>query len=193
SMYRECREALQAEGIVVVPLTSSVRIEEGGILIPHEKKMQRIEGHAVLCRSYLITHMSGESISAQQEWPIVPENGRPFDKAAAAAATASLAYFLRDLLLLPRVEEGTDLDDDSRDKQPPPPPPKREPVKRSTLTVDQRIQGALDSLGINGDVARWHAVTRAAGVPPDVDELTEEQKREALEGLIEQYRARQAQ
>lgn len=49
------------------------------------------------------------------EWPIIPENGRPYDKATAAARTASLGYLLRDLLLLPRGEDGTGLDDERRD------------------------------------------------------------------------------
>ena len=51
------------------------------------------------------------------DWPIIPEKGRPWDKAHAGALTSSLAYFLRDLLLMPRVEEGTDMDSGDRDRK----------------------------------------------------------------------------
>lgn len=182
SIFRECRDALFDHGLVVVPKASRTRHEESGVW---------------LVREYAIVHEDGEALEAEQVWPVVPGNGRPLDKAIASAATASLAYFLRDLLLLPRVEKGVDLDDDERDTPPPPaprtPPPKRGPTKRSPLTIDQRLEGALDSLEITGAIARWHAVTRAAGVDPSVESLTEEQKNEALAGLIEQYRAKQAQ
>jgi hypothetical protein len=70
----------------------------------------------VLVRRYRITHSGGHFEDAVQQWPVVPEKGRPVDKAVASADTASLSYFFRNLLLLPRVEAGSDLDDDSRDQ-----------------------------------------------------------------------------
>jgi len=42
-------------------------------------------------------------------WPVVPDRGRPPDKALASALTTSLAYLLRDLLLMPRVDPADDL------------------------------------------------------------------------------------
>lgn len=51
-----------------------------------------------------------------REWPIVEERQRMFDRATGAASTSSLAYFLRGLLQLARVEDGTDSDDGLRDR-----------------------------------------------------------------------------
>jgi hypothetical protein len=62
----------------------------------------------------LLHDASDEVRLIMTEWPVIPEPGRPFDKARAAADTASLGYVLRNLLLLPRVEKGTGLDDDDR-------------------------------------------------------------------------------
>lgn len=117
SIYRECRDALLAHGLVVLPSDAEVCVIPATLTVPLEKQMQAVTGHALLRRQYLLTHESGEERTFKQDWPVVPEKGRPFDKAVASAATASLAYFLRDLLLLPRVEKGVDLDDDERDEK----------------------------------------------------------------------------
>lgn len=70
-------------------------------------------------------------------------------------------------------------------------PPKTSTTRRSPLTIDQRISGALDSLGITGETVRWHAVARAAGVDPSSDEpLTDEQKAVALKDLVKQWKAK---
>lgn len=71
------------------------------------------DGMLMLESRYLLTHESGESIEVESETPIIPDKGRPEDKATATAKTYDLAYALRSLLLLPRVEEGADVD--SRD------------------------------------------------------------------------------
>lgn len=70
-----------------------------------------------LRRKYMLVHQSGAWTEMVQDWAIVPEAGRPMDKAIAGAVTASLGYFLRDLLLLPRVDEADDLDSPRRDER----------------------------------------------------------------------------
>ena len=66
----------------------------------------------VLVRSWLLIHPeSGGTLAMTQDWPVVPGKGRDLDKAVAAADTASYGYVLRDMLMLPRVEKGTDLND----------------------------------------------------------------------------------
>ena len=79
---------------------------------------------------YRLVHASGEVMDFEPfSVPVLPEKGRPIDKAEAGARTYALSYFLRDLLLIPRVDEGSDVDsrDDSRHdprnraKQSPPP------------------------------------------------------------------------
>lgn len=72
---------------------------------------------------YLLVHVSGESIQFSPcITAVVPDKGRPLDKAQATALTYSLGYFLRGLLLLPRVEEEVDQRDDrpKEDKAPAP-------------------------------------------------------------------------
>ena len=74
------------------------------------------EGQLYLRRHFDLIHEGGGSKVLSQVWPIVPEKGRPLDKAVAAADTAGLGYLLRSLLLLPRVEKGTDLDEPRGDE-----------------------------------------------------------------------------
>lgn len=60
---------------------------------------------------------SGETYSETVEFPVIPGKGRPLDKALAGALTTAQSYFLRDLLLIPRVDEEMDRRDD-RDHKP---------------------------------------------------------------------------
>jgi len=54
----------------------------------------------------------GDSTNA---FPIIEDKGRPLDKALAGALTTSLAYYLRDLLLIPKQDENqVDKRDDTR-------------------------------------------------------------------------------
>ena len=97
-----------------------------------------------LRRKYLLTHSSGASLQMEQDWAIVPESGRPMDKAVAGAVTASLGYFVRDLLLLPRVDEADDLDSPRRDevrretRQEARPEPRPEPRKEEPANEEPR-------------------------------------------------------
>jgi hypothetical protein len=62
---------------------------------------------------YVLAHASGECREIGSETPIIPEKGRPWDKALAAAKTFDLAYTLRSVLLLPRGDqESVDSRDD---------------------------------------------------------------------------------
>lgn len=71
-----------------------------------------------LVREIDIAH-ENEMLSFSLEWPIVEQKGRPADKALAGALTSSLAYFLRDLLLIPRMENEDDISGrDDREHEP---------------------------------------------------------------------------
>jgi hypothetical protein len=95
AVIAEARSALSGAGLAVVTASWHAMASPAG------------ESLAV---TYLLIHDSGESMSFVTETAVVPEKGRPLDKAQATALTYSLSYFLRGLLLLPRVEEGTDAD-----------------------------------------------------------------------------------
>ena len=54
-----------------------------------------------------------------RDWPAVVQKGRPLDKAVAGALTTGLSYTLRDLLLLPRIDDAdgsNEMDHPSRDR-----------------------------------------------------------------------------
>lgn len=107
AIIAEAKEALALAGIAVVPLSSS--------LLHDDAQWTAVGISAVLSSTWRVLHgESGEHVDMASQWPVVPEKGRPPDKATAAARTASLGYFLRDLLQLPRVEEDTGLDDSDR-------------------------------------------------------------------------------
>jgi hypothetical protein len=94
AILTECKAALSAYGLT---------------LLPTGQQIVQIGEQFVLTRAFTLLHTSGEERPLATSWPVVPEKGRPLDKAAASAATTSLAYLLRDLLLAPRVDPADDL------------------------------------------------------------------------------------
>ena len=59
---------------------------------------------------YRVVHEAGESLDMTTSTPVIPDKGRPGDKAEMAALTMNLSYFLRGLLLLPREDESSAID-----------------------------------------------------------------------------------
>lgn len=94
SILEEGRNALANAGVALIPVESS--------LVGWERSAgnERFE----LVRTFLLLDSSGECVPIRVTWPVVPDKGRPLDKATAAADTLSLAYLLRDLLQMPRVD-----------------------------------------------------------------------------------------
>lgn len=64
-----------------------------------------VEGTLVRSNFSLIHVESGEERNFVADVPIVETKGRPADKAVLGAVTTALSYTLRDLLLVPRVDE----------------------------------------------------------------------------------------
>src|SRR5262245_45435692 len=98
AIIREARKALDASGVALVPVEQSI---DGW----QREGPERFE----LVRKMVLIHSSGECLPVWLRWPVCPDKGRPLDKAAAAADTLSLAYFLRDLLLMDRVDPADDV------------------------------------------------------------------------------------
>lgn len=63
------------------------------------------EGGVVTSQFVLSCPVSNESVTDEVGWVAIPEKGRPIDKCLASALTASMGYYLRDLLLVPREDE----------------------------------------------------------------------------------------
>lgn len=109
AVIAEAREPLAAEGISVVQSAWRVRARENA------------EGgyFADLEVTYAVLHKDGGVMECVAETPVIREKGRPEDKAVATALTYSLGYFLRGLLMLPRVDEEHEVDRrDDREYEP---------------------------------------------------------------------------
>jgi hypothetical protein len=94
----------------------------GLALIPVKQNIVASDLH----RQFLLVHGCGDKVPLEMVWPIVEEKGRPIDKAMAIACTLSLGYLLRDLLLMPRVDE-QDEPDARGEHQPAAPAPRPAP------------------------------------------------------------------
>lgn len=102
AMVRACREALHA----------------GGLAVTHRWDISPNEGQLFILVDFMLVHEEGEHRVDRVTWPVVPEKGRPIDKAMAAALTSCMSYYLRGLLLVPRDDDTMD-DRDDRAYTPP--------------------------------------------------------------------------
>lgn len=131
AVIAEAKRALSGCGLALVPVASTIQPAGEGL---HERQ-----------RSFLLLHESGESVEIRQTWPVVPDRGRPLDKAVASADTTSLAYLLRDLLLMPRVDEADDMNARDDTKHAPQPRQQKPPAKPEPQTAKSPpVNGAAD-------------------------------------------------
>lgn len=113
AIIAEARGALAGEGLGLLPASQTRRDQS-------------------LDRAWLLTHSSGCSMRIElTDWPIIPDRGRPMDKALAAALTTSESYVLRDLLLLPRVAKGDDITGRNDEHIPAPEPAAAKPAPKA--------------------------------------------------------------
>jgi len=99
-VIEEARSALGAGELALFAEASSLRE-----IIPASGEGSAYEPPLYVVDSvYVLAHASGGTHRITSSTFVMPEKGRPFDKALAAAKTYDLAYTLRSLLLLPRGE-----------------------------------------------------------------------------------------
>lgn len=92
------REAMNSAGLALICA--------GWTLVPSANA----EEHDRIHVRYLLVHAEGDSYALEDtSTPVIPEKGRPEDKAEATALTYSIGYTMRGLLCLPR---GASEDDD---------------------------------------------------------------------------------
>jgi hypothetical protein len=116
-MITACRDVLHAEGIAVRRSGWTLREGSETTWTEVDKKTGEERGGTerslTLVSTFVVAYPpTGEREESTVDFPIVPEKGRPYDKAAAGSLTVSLSYFLRDLLLVPRDDEEMDKRDD---------------------------------------------------------------------------------
>jgi hypothetical protein len=107
AIMEEAKIALADCELSVIPLGHEMRVSGNGSAAFYE-----------VHRQFLIAHSSGECLTLPFPWPVCPDRGRPLDKALAGAMTTSLAYFLRDLLQMPRVDPSEQHMDSRDDRRP---------------------------------------------------------------------------
>lgn len=146
--------------------------DTGLALLPLEQTLNPQGDGWELVRKWLLLHESGESLPMLCHWPVCPEKGRPLDKAVAIAATLSLAYTLRDLLLMPRVDAEDEVAgrNDTKAQAPPPAPaaPQAAPSAPSTAAPVPAANGpprpSLASPATTHQVARIKELAVQLGV-----------------------------
>lgn len=192
-LIHKCSAWLNGAGLALVPLMSSLLPFEapaaGGD--DRDTKGQEAKGRPtfILQRHYLLVHDSGECLELCQDWPVVPEKGRPTDKAVAVADTSSLAYMLRNLVLVPRVDEGEDFNEDQhrgqprkdeprRDEPRKDPPRKEEPREERKAPADKAPdkEDAHDRL--------WVLLRERVEALPEVVDVTNDNLAKAAEHLF---------
>lgn len=168
AIIQEGRRALAGAGLALLPMEASLNGSE-------REGPDRFE----LVRTFVLLHSSGEVTPLRVCWPVVPDKGRPLDKATAIADTLSLSYLLRDLLMMPRVDPSDEMNarDDRQQAAPPgkrkaAPPADgaefaaREQKREAGLVKQGRCQpGELiahlqhqgELLGAPAELARWNA------------------------------------
>lgn len=106
------------------------------------------EGGGLVTSQFILTHAgTGESVADEVAWVAVPRGQQPIDKAVAGALTASLGYYLRDLLLVPREDENEmDKRDDSayqpKRATPTPAPARPAPARQTAQDAPQAAPAA---------------------------------------------------
>ncbi len=168
----ESRRALSSNGLAFTVTSYRVSHGEHGMML-----------HA----AYLLAHSSGECIEVTSETPIIPEKGRPEDKATATAETYNLAYTLRGLLLIERVDEDVQADarDDSKYEPKSAKKIQEEAKAPAKSKVDQWRDGWINILGAQlfADSVGCDPKDIGKFVPPN-----DKAKRDALVATLEAAR-----
>lgn len=129
AIIKAAREALNGAGLSVIRESIRVRDMQQPQPIPGATAYDRnarkevpawTDAICIIESTFLLSGEEG-SLRFMSHHAAVPERGRPWDKAIAAASTTSLAYALRDLLLIPRADDEPEAPDrrDDRGYAPP--------------------------------------------------------------------------
>jgi hypothetical protein len=125
------------------------------------------EGGGLVTSQFILTHAgSGESVTDEVAWVAVPRGQQPIDKAMAGALTASMGYYLRDLLLVPREDENEMDKRDDRTFE-----PRKVSPRTETTTVANKSSGnAPASRQTQQEAPRSIPAPKAAPVSPKASE-----------------------
>jgi hypothetical protein len=111
----EARGALSDNGLAVMPLSvkrdpdQPDHVWETGEDEKTGKPTSWIVTPRRILSTYRLLHESGQWQDFEMSTPVIPEKGRPEDKAEFGSRTENLGYAMRDLLLIPRGTEGANV------------------------------------------------------------------------------------
>lgn len=126
-MIAASRDALLSAGLTVVTLSQDVESTDS------MGDMLKVV--------YQLLHSTGACHEIRSSTPVHADKGKPWDKAMATAKTTDLAYFFRNLLMIPRVEEEMDHRDDRKYT-----PPAKKPPK-PTVDYKAKVDAARAAVG----------------------------------------------
>jgi hypothetical protein len=127
------------------------------------------EGGGLVTSQMILTHAgTGESVSDEVAWVAVPRGQQPIDKAVAGALTASLGYYLRDLLLVPREDENEMDKRDDSSYQPRKAAPA--PARSNPSTLAASGSGNAPARPAQQDAPQSVTAPKAAPTPPKAKE-----------------------
>jgi hypothetical protein len=169
-----------ASAEAIIAEAKAALADTGLALAPIEQQVEESGGRYQLHRRFLLTHESGECLPLSVSWPVMPDRGRPLDKAAGAAATSSLSYLLRDLLMMPRVDGEDDVAARADKSQP--------VADRATTEQLTKIREYKNELGIGDD--DWKSILAKRGVESARD-LTDAQADELVKALAHRVATKQ--
>lgn len=182
AIIEEARAALGAAGLSLSIVSAELLPAEYAVeTVNRRGEVSRFEARMILRSTFRLSCVDGSGpfdVMTQTDWPVTPEAGRPFDKAVAAARTASLGYMLRDLLLIPRGEDGTAIDGNDRDPEasapvrplPPRPPARVTTPEPRTREQVESIEAAFNVLGMAE--AEWGPFAKKAAGALDPRSMT---------------------
>lgn len=114
AMIEEARGALSDAGLALMQVGWTLEGERCESAVETKSGRGVIVGRVAVV--YRLLHKSGAFVEWVASTPVLPERGRPEDKAEMAALTANLGYVLRGLLLLPREDAESSIN--QRDDRP---------------------------------------------------------------------------
>lgn len=111
-VIQESKEVLSECGLAVVAVGS--QMDKGELVDVENKEGMIVQRPSWTLRTtFHVVHESGFYQPMSFDMAVIPEKGKPLDKAVASASTFSWGYFLRGLLMIPRV--GSEQEVDERD------------------------------------------------------------------------------
>ena len=112
-MITDCKSALSEFGFAIYTLCEKIRpgnANTSKTTAPDGATTENTGSSNIAHAQYLVVHRDGYSAKTTREIPICVSDRQDPDKATNASFTNMLGYFLRNLLMVPRMSKSDDID-----------------------------------------------------------------------------------